>query len=378
MKRPSFSFGPPDGGWHLPYDTSLSDASCKVSILIAEDDSVTRRLLESTLGRLGWDVIPAADGTAAWHAIESLRGKDAPEVVLLDWMMPGMDGIEICRKLRTTPGFELVYVILLTSRSEKEDLAMGLAAGANDYITKPFHPVELESRVRVGLRMVKLQRSLAVRIHELEEALAHVQKLQGLLPICSYCKKVRNEANYWEQVDSYFSSHSDLDFTHSICPACTEKMLEELEETPTQSHKLVEGLEQLASGSLPESSKEVDADEVVGTEKTLDEAALMKLVGGNRELASELAELYLTDLEPRVNEITIAARARDGVRLRAAAHALRGSSGSIKAENVSAAAGVLEGMGQSGELDGVLHALELLTVAIATLRPRLVLLAGEA
>ena len=349
-----------------------------MSILIAEDDSVTRRLLESTLGRLGWDVIPAADGTAAWHAIESLRGKDAPEVVLLDWMMPGMDGIEICRKLRTTPGFELVYVILLTSRSEKEDLAMGLAAGANDYITKPFHPVELESRVRVGLRMVKLQRSLAVRIHELEEALAHVQKLQGLLPICSYCKKVRNEANYWEQVDSYFSSHSDLDFTHSICPACTEKMLEELEETPTQSHKLVEGLEQLASGSLPESSKEVDADEVVGTEKTLDEAALMKLVGGNRELASELAELYLTDLEPRVNEITIAARAHDGVRLRAAAHALRGSSGSIKAENVSAAAGVLEGMGQSGELDGVLHALELLTVAIATLRPRLVLLAGEA
>ena len=215
-----------------PYDTSLPDASCKVSILIAEDDSVTRRLLESTLGRLGWDVIPTADGTAAWHAIESLRGKDAPEVVLLDWMMPGMDGIEICRKLRTTPGFELIYVILLTSRGEKEDLAMGLAAGANDYITKPFHPVELESRVRVGLRMVKLQRSLAVRIHELEEALAHVQKLQGLLPICSYCKKVRNEANYWEQVDSYFSSHSDLDFTHSICPTCTEKMLKELEETP--------------------------------------------------------------------------------------------------------------------------------------------------
>jgi DNA-binding response OmpR family regulator len=202
-----------------------------VSILVAEDDSVTRRLLESTLGRLGWDVIPTADGTAAWHALETLRGKDAPELVLLDWMMPGMDGIEICRKLRTTPGFELIYIILLTSRNEKEDLAMGLMAGANDYITKPFHPAELESRVRVGLRMVKLQTSLAVRIQELEEALSEVKRLQGLLPICSYCKKVRNEENYWQQVESYLSSHSDLKLTHGVCPDCYARMMKELDET---------------------------------------------------------------------------------------------------------------------------------------------------
>ena len=200
-------------------------------ILVAEDDSVTRRILESTLGRLGWDVIPTADGTAAWHALETLRGKDAPELVVLDWMMPGMDGIEICRKLRTTPGFELIYIILLTSRGEKEDLAMGLMAGANDYITKPFHPAELESRVRVGLRMVKLQTSLAVRIHELEEALSEVKRLQGLLPICSYCKKVRNEENYWQQVESYLSSHSDVKLTHGVCPDCYARMMKELDET---------------------------------------------------------------------------------------------------------------------------------------------------
>jgi DNA-binding response OmpR family regulator len=203
-----------------------------VSILVAEDDSVTRRLLESTLGRLGWDVIPTADGTAAWHALQTLRGKDAPELVLLDWMMPGMDGIEICRKLRTTPGFELIYIILLTSRGEKEDLAMGLMAGANDYITKPFHPAELESRVRVGLRMVKLQTSLAVRIHELEEALSEVSRLQGLLPICSYCKKVRNEENYWQQVESYLASHSDIQLTHGVCPDCYARMMKELDESP--------------------------------------------------------------------------------------------------------------------------------------------------
>jgi sigma-B regulation protein RsbU (phosphoserine phosphatase) len=201
-------------------------------ILVAEDDAVTRRIVDVTLARLGWDVITAVDGNAAWRAFETLKGENAPELAVLDWMMPGMEGIEICRRLRATPGFELVYVILLTSRGEKQDLSEGLAAGANDYIAKPFDPVELEARVRVGERMVKLQRSLAARIAEVEAALAHVQRLQGLLPICSYCKKVRNETNYWEQVESYLSSHSDLDFTHSICPDCMETMLKELDASP--------------------------------------------------------------------------------------------------------------------------------------------------
>jgi phosphoserine phosphatase RsbU/P len=201
-------------------------------ILVAEDDAVTRRILAATLERFGWDVVTAEDGNAAWRVFETLQGKNAPELAVLDWMMPGLEGVEICRRLRATPGFERVYVILLTSRGEKEDLAAGLAAGANDYIAKPFDPVELEARVRVGQRMVNLQSSLAARVAELEEALVHVRRLQGLLPICSYCKKVRNEANYWEQVDSYLSSHSDLDFTHGICPTCLEKMMKELDASP--------------------------------------------------------------------------------------------------------------------------------------------------
>jgi phosphoserine phosphatase RsbU/P len=201
-------------------------------ILVAEDDSVTRRVLEATLSRIGFDVITASDGTATWRMLETLDGKDAPELVVLDWMMPGIDGIEICRKLRATPGFELMYIILLTSRSEKEDLAMGLTAGANDYISKPFHPIELESRVRVGQRMLNLQRSLTSRIAELEGALAHVRRLQGLLPICSYCKKVRNEDNYWQQVESYITSHSDLKLSHSVCPNCLERVMKEIDEIP--------------------------------------------------------------------------------------------------------------------------------------------------
>ena len=202
----------------------------RMRILVAEDDAVTRKLLESTLGRLRFEVIAVADGNAAWNALETLKGKDAPELALLDWMMPGLEGIQILRRLRTTPGFELLYVILLTSRTDKEDVAYGLAAGANDYIAKPFDPSELEARVRVGERMVKLQRSLAARVAELEVALAHVQRLQGLLPICSYCKKVRNETNYWEQVDSYLTSHSDVQLTHGICPQCMETMMKQLDE----------------------------------------------------------------------------------------------------------------------------------------------------
>jgi sigma-B regulation protein RsbU (phosphoserine phosphatase) len=203
-----------------------------VRILVAEDDPITQRLLQSTLARLGWDVITAPDGVAAWQMLDTLEGQEAPQLVLLDWMMPGLDGIEICRKLRTTPGFELMYIILLTSRSEKEDLAMGLAAGANDYITKPFHPAELESRVRVGQRMVKLQTSLAARIKELESALSEVRQLQGLLPMCSYCKKVRNEANYWQQVEAYITSTSGVELTHSVCPSCMERVMREMEEVP--------------------------------------------------------------------------------------------------------------------------------------------------
>jgi len=203
-----------------------------VRILVAEDDTITRKILESTLGQLGLDIITAPDGTTAWRILQELKGKDAPQLALLDWMMPGIDGVEICRKLRATPGFELMYIILLTMRSGKEDLAAALLAGANDYITKPFHPVELEARVRVGERMVKLQTSLAERVIELEAALSHVQRLQGLLPICSYCKMVRNEDNYWEQVERYITTRSDLELTHSVCPDCLAKVMKEIDEVP--------------------------------------------------------------------------------------------------------------------------------------------------
>jgi sigma-B regulation protein RsbU (phosphoserine phosphatase) len=191
-------------------------------ILIGEDDVVSRRLLETLLGRWGYEVVVAADGERAW---ELLQGEEAPPLAILDWMMPGMGGVEICRRVRAAGRPSPVYIILLTARASSEDVVQGLEAGANDYVTKPFNREELRARVQVGMRVVELQATLAGRVLELEEALARVKQLQGLLPICSYCKKIRDDRNYWRQVEAYISEHSEAVFSHGICPECFEKFV---------------------------------------------------------------------------------------------------------------------------------------------------------
>lgn len=188
-----------------------------MKILIAEDDAVSRRVLEATLTKFGYEVVVAADGGQAWAVLER---EDAPRLAILDWMMPEIDGVEICRRLRLIPSATPPYLILLTAKNSKEDVVIGLDAGANDYLTKPFDRAELRARVQVGVHVLELQRSLAQRVTELEEALSQVRQLQGLLPICSYCKKIRDEQNYWQRVDSYLSEHTDVMFSHGICPDC--------------------------------------------------------------------------------------------------------------------------------------------------------------
>ena len=207
--------------------SSPPNSRAAMKILIADDDAVAARILEATLLRLDWKVTTVRDGTSAWETLETTHEDDLPQLVVLDWMMPGLDGVEVCRLMRASPRYELTYVLLLTSREAKEDLAEGLAAGANDYMTKPFDAIELEARVRVGERVVRLQTNLAARVTELEEALALVSKLKGLLPICAWCKMVRNETNYWEPLDSYITSHTDVALTHGICPNCVGRMMDE-------------------------------------------------------------------------------------------------------------------------------------------------------
>src|SRR6267143_149516 len=113
----------------------------------------------------------------------------------------------------------------LVSRDSRDDIVSGLQAGANDYVTKPFDFDELRARMQVGERVVQLQRSLAERVQELEAALTKVKMLQGLLPICLYCKKIRDDQNYWQQLDKYVADHSEARFSHGICPECYEKVV---------------------------------------------------------------------------------------------------------------------------------------------------------
>ena len=179
-------------------------------ILIADDDRLSTTIVRGTLERWGFEVTVAADGNSAWKL---LVGDQPPSLAILDWMMPGLDGLELCRRIRSTPLRAPVYLILLTSRAGRQDLVDGLEAGADDYLTKPFDPGELRARIRVGQRTLGL--------------LANIKRLSGLLPICSYCKRIRSDQNYWEEVESYISVHTDAQFSHGICPPCYAKAVEE-------------------------------------------------------------------------------------------------------------------------------------------------------
>jgi phosphoserine phosphatase RsbU/P len=193
-----------------------------VRVLIAEDDAVSRRLLEATLAKWGYEVVVTTDGL---QALDVLSQPEAPSLAILDWMMPGLDGAQVCLKARALAGERLLYMILLTAKGRKEDVVEGLTAGADDYVIKPFDRAELKARINAGERILRLQAELAARVKELELALVNVKLLQGLLPICCYCKKIRDDKNYWQQVDTYVADHSEAQFTHGICPDCRDKIV---------------------------------------------------------------------------------------------------------------------------------------------------------
>jgi DNA-binding response OmpR family regulator len=199
-----------------------------MKVLVAEDDVTSRSMLQAVLGRWGFEVVAVPDGAQAWTRLQK---PDAPRIALLDWMMPDMDGLEVCRRVRKAAQPDPTYIIMLTSRVSKGDIVTGLEAGANDYISKPYHPEELKARLGVGRRVVELQLALAERVKQLEAALSHVQTLQGILPICSYCHKIRNDKESWERMENYIVKHSAAKFTHGICPDCMQKQLEELKKS---------------------------------------------------------------------------------------------------------------------------------------------------
>jgi CheY-like chemotaxis protein len=211
-------------------DTALSPGLF-MHILIAEDDRVTGEILARTLQRWGHQARLVGDGTQAW---EVLRRATAPTLAILDWMMPGIDGPDVCQRVRAELPDAHMYLLLVTARESRGDVVAGLDAGADDYIIKPFDPEELRARIGVGLRMLGLQQKLAERVAELQAALSNVKQLRGLLPICSYCKRIRGDDQYWQQVEGYIAQHSDAQFSHGICPNCYAAISAELDDISKQ------------------------------------------------------------------------------------------------------------------------------------------------
>jgi phosphoserine phosphatase RsbU/P len=192
-----------------------------LQVLVADDEVVSRTVVGAMLRKAGYTVTQAVDGESAWQQLSS---RNPPAIALLDWMMPGLDGPEVIQRLRASDQ-RPTYVILLTSRDSSADVVAGLKAGADDYVTKPANEDELIARVNVGARVVQLQTALADRVKSLEDALANVKALQTLLPMCAYCKAIRNDQNYWEKVETYFHDHSGVQFSHSYCPNCYERFV---------------------------------------------------------------------------------------------------------------------------------------------------------
>lgn len=183
-----------------------------MKILAVEDDAVSRAVLRKALRRLNHDVIEAGDGLEAWKKLQN----EPVRVVVSDWMMPLADGLELCRRIRTSPAKDYTYFILLTSRDATEENQRAAAdAGVDDFLTKPLDLAELWMRLRVAERIL----GYTTQVRQLEE----------LLPICSYCKKIRDDQNYWQAMEGYINERTGSEFSHSVCPDCyTSVILPEL------------------------------------------------------------------------------------------------------------------------------------------------------
>jgi DNA-binding response OmpR family regulator len=139
-----------------------------------------------------------------------------------------VDGLTLSAEVRSRPELSPTYVIMLTARDTLDEMVTGLDGGADEYITKPFDWNHLRARLRIGVRIATLQMNLAQRVKELQAALDTVKVLSGLLPMCSYCKRIRNDENYWQQLETYLSEHTEAEFSHGICPSCYERAKKDL------------------------------------------------------------------------------------------------------------------------------------------------------
>jgi len=194
-----------------------------MKILVAEDDLVSRNLLKKTLKQFGHEVTAYNNGAEAWEDYNS----NPYRVIVSDWLMPELDGLDFCRRVRERLSTEYTYFILLTANVQQgnDTFIEAMNAGIDDFMTKPLDRDLIWMRLKVAERILRYT--------------TEISNLESMLPICSYCKKVRDDNNYWQQVETYLSNRTGTTFSHSICPSCYEQ-------------KVLPELEQMRRGKLPD------------------------------------------------------------------------------------------------------------------------------
>jgi phosphoserine phosphatase RsbU/P len=176
-----------------------------MKILIAEDDAVSSSVLELTLERMGHEVVVTRSGTEAWETFD----RDPVRVVVSDWMMPGIDGLEFCRRIRARPKTPYTYFILLTALSTSSDnYDLATKASVDDFLTKPLHRSTLQMRLRVADRILWFTKE--------------VHQLKQLIPICCSCRKINTGEEFWQQFETYIEQHTGSRFSHGFCPECMQ------------------------------------------------------------------------------------------------------------------------------------------------------------
>ncbi len=202
--------------------------------LVVDDSPDMRKLIQSILTTKGQtEVLTAESAREAFRhlAIEDHDSGDAPiDLILMDIMMSDMDGIRACQRIKAVERLREIPIIMVTGRTDSEDVRAAFAAGAMDYITKPLNSVELLARVSSALALKRAidirkarERELLERHGQLEQALKEVKVLRGLIPICFSCKKIRDDQGYWHTIEAYIQAHSEVDFSHGLCPECMDK-----------------------------------------------------------------------------------------------------------------------------------------------------------
>lgn len=189
-----------------------------MNILLAEDDPVAMRVAQLTLEAMGHSVTSTRDGEDAWKHLQS----DQFQVVVSDWMMPGIDGLELCRRTRARKDRRYVYFILLTARVGQRNHLEAMDAGVDDFLPKPMRRDELGIRLRVAHRILSF--------------ISELRDLRRLVPICSYCKKIRDDKDYWQNVEAFMHKHAGVDFSHGICPSCYAAHVEPQLEADESTH----------------------------------------------------------------------------------------------------------------------------------------------